>query len=201
MHGVESGFATEDVGFGRVHPLGPFEDLPEGIEQEIDGDADVGGDEVVAKEGLEGVEAVKQDDHGEKGEGEVGRIGLKVGAENQSAPVHALSLQRFVELDVRNGDADPGEQAGDGGQVLEPLEHLGGARRATQISQQGDGCRHQHANVRDSSADGVSSYERGKMPSESVIPLGTFQQNLRGLAILRQREQVSTPGVEKGVGG
>lgn len=154
MHRVESGFATENVGFGRVHKFGSLEDFPEGEEREVDGDTDVGGDELVAQEGLEDVEAVKQDDDGEEEEGKIGRVGLEMRPEDQIIPVHPLGFERFVELDVRDGDAGPCEQAGNGGQVLKPLEHLRGTGRATHVGQEGDGCRDQHANVGDTSATG-----------------------------------------------
>lgn len=57
--GVQGGFARVQVRFGWVDPLGPLEDFPEGKEEEIDGDADVGGDEVVDDPRLEDVEAVE----------------------------------------------------------------------------------------------------------------------------------------------
>jgi hypothetical protein len=44
-----------------------------------------------------------------------------------------------VELDICNRDAHPGEEVGDGGQVLEPFEDNVGARGAGQVSQEGDG--------------------------------------------------------------
>ena len=156
MDGVEGGFAAEDVGFGRLDELGPLEDLPEQVQREVNGDADVGGDEVVAQKGPESIKAVEHDDHGEEKEGEIGRIGLPGGAEDQRAAVHPLRFQRLVELDVCDGDVGPGEQVGDGDQPLEPAEHLRGARRAAHIGQQRDGCRHQHTHVRHSSAIGGS---------------------------------------------
>ena len=141
MNGVESSLAAKNIGFGRMDPLSAFEDLPEQEQGEINRNADVGRDKIVAEKGLEGEEAVEQDDDDEKGKGEVGRVRLPGRAEDQGVSVHSLRFQRLVELDVSNAHVGPGEEVGDGGQVLEPGEHLGGTGRAAHVGQQRDGRR------------------------------------------------------------
>lgn len=95
--------------------LCPLEEFPKQIEGEINGDADVGGDEVVARPWLEDVEPVEEDDDGEEEERCVGRVRLEGRSENERVPIDTLRLECFVELNVRDAYADPGEEVGDRG--------------------------------------------------------------------------------------
>lgn len=64
--GVERGLAGVNIGFGRIDHLSPFEDFPENQQGEINRDANVGRDEVVARPRLEDVKPVENDDDGEE---------------------------------------------------------------------------------------------------------------------------------------
>ena len=79
--------ARPNIRLDRPDKARPLPDLPPQVEGEVDGDASVGGDEVVDVEGFVGgrgredVEAVEEGDKGEVDEGEVGQVGLPGGAE------------------------------------------------------------------------------------------------------------------------
>ena len=53
---------------------------------------------------------VENDDDGEEDEREPGRIRLESGLEDELITINALRLKSFIELQVRDGYADPGEQ-------------------------------------------------------------------------------------------
>lgn len=112
---VQCGLAGEQVHLGRPVPPGALEDFPKCVEHEINGNADVGGDEVIAGPWLKDVEAVEDDNDGEEEEGSVGRVGLEGRSEDERVTVDPLCSECFVELDVRDTDADPGEEVGDRG--------------------------------------------------------------------------------------
>jgi hypothetical protein len=63
------------------------------------------------------------------------RIRLEAGREWQARTVDSLNLHAGVETDVRDGDAEPGEETCDGRHVGEPVEHLAGARVNAHIRQ------------------------------------------------------------------
>ena len=183
--GIEGGLAGEDVGLGGIDPLGALEDLPEGVEAEVDDDADVVGEEAgdvpVAVD--EDVEAVEDDDEGEEDEGDPAEVGLEMRLEDERVAVDALRLERLVELDVRHADGRPGEERGDRRQVLEPLEGGRGAAAAEgEVGQPADGGGDADAPVRD---------------AELRAP----QEEARGLSVLGEGVEVARAGVEEGVGG
>lgn len=93
--------------------LGALEDFPKQVKHEINGNADVGGDEVITRPWLEHVEAVEDDDDGEEEEGCIGRVRLEGRFENERVTVDPLCFEGCVESDVRNAYADPGEEIGD----------------------------------------------------------------------------------------
>ncbi|EZF74120.1 hypothetical protein H105_04130, partial [Trichophyton soudanense CBS 452.61] len=146
LDGVHGGLSGEDIRFGGRDPAGALENLPEDEEGEVEGDADVGGEEGLEAEGLEGVEAVEEDDDGEEDEGDPCEIGLEGRLEEEGVAVDALGLESGVEADVGDQHADPVEERGDGCQVLEPDEDLGRAGGGSHEGQEGDGC---------SDADGI----------------------------------------------
>ena len=78
----------------------------------------------------EDIEAVKDDDESEVGEGEPCSIWLELALEDESVTVYTLGIERLVELDVGYADRAPCEERGDSGQVLEPIEDYGWATRA-----------------------------------------------------------------------
>lgn len=133
VRGVQGPLAGEQIHLGRVAQAGALEHFPKEVERDVNGNADVGGDEFIAVPWLEDVEAVEDDDDEEEEEGTIGRPGLEGRSENKRATIDALRPERSVELDIRDTDADPGEEVGDCGQVLEPSEHLGRSRGATEV--------------------------------------------------------------------
>ena len=133
------------VRVGRVDKGGAFEEFPEQKEGEEDGDADVGGYEIVEieifVEGGEGVEAVEQDYDAEVDQGEIGGVGLPGRFEDQV--VFARDVLRFqggVEADVGQRHAYPIEERSDRREVLEPDEYLDGACAGRHVCQQAHGC-------------------------------------------------------------
>lgn len=111
---IQRRLAGEDVRLVGRDPLGPLEDLPERVQGEVDGDADVRRDEAVDVERAEDVEAVEDGDDGEEDEREPGRVWLEGRTEAEGAAVDALGLEGGVEADVGNGDGHPREEGGDG---------------------------------------------------------------------------------------
>lgn len=111
-----------------------LEQLPKHVQEEIDGDSNISGHEFLGAPRTKDVEAVEEDDDGEEDEGEPGGVGLEGGLEDESVAVDALCLEGFVELDVGDADADPAEEGGDCGQVLEPGEDYVGAAGGAEIS-------------------------------------------------------------------
>ena len=139
VRSVQRGLAGVQIRLRGFDNLGTLEDFPEEVEAEEDGDADVGGDKVVHVEGgAPAVEAVEDDNEGEVDESGIGGVWLPRRLEDQGVAVDALSFEGGVEADVGNADTGPGEETGDGGEALEPLEGHVGAGRAAQVRQEGD---------------------------------------------------------------
>jgi len=65
------------------------------------------------------------------------RVRLEGGRERQLGAVDVLGLHAGVEAGVGVGDAEPGQEAGDGRHVGEPVEHLARARVDAHVRQQG----------------------------------------------------------------
>lgn len=125
VHCVQCRLAGEQVHFGRRVPLGALKDFPKGVEHEINGNADISGDEVIAGPWLEDMEAVEDDNDCEEEKGTVGGVGLEGRFKNERFTRYTLCCERLVELDVRDTYADPCEEIGDRSQILEPLENDG----------------------------------------------------------------------------
>lgn len=71
------------------------------------------------------MEAVEDDNDGEEEKGKVGGEGLEWRFKNERVTSYTLCFECLVELDVRDTYADPREEVGNRGQVLEPLENNG----------------------------------------------------------------------------
>ncbi|KAM5489732.1 hypothetical protein MaudMau93_003098 [Microsporum audouinii] len=142
LDGVHGGLAGEDVSLGGWNPSGPLENLPEDEKTEVDGDTDVGGEEGLEFKGSEGIEAVEEDDDGEEDEGDPGEVRLEWGLEDESVTVDTLGLEGGMEADVRNQNADPVEEGGNGGEVLEPDEDLRRAGGGGHEGEERDGGSH-----------------------------------------------------------
>lgn len=139
IRSIQRCLSSEQVRLCRLDEARPLEDFPEHKQHQIDRNPDVSGYEIIDGPGFEDVETVEEGDYGEEEESEVCGEGLEGRFENESVAVNALSFQSLVELDVCNRDAHPGEEVGDGGQVLEPFEDNVSARGAGQVGQEGDG--------------------------------------------------------------
>lgn len=50
------------------------------------------------------VESVEKDDHCKVGKGKPSGIWLELALEDKSIPVHSLSVERLVELDIRDSN-------------------------------------------------------------------------------------------------
>lgn len=120
--------------------------------------------------------------HGEVTKGEPSGVRLESTLENQLVTVDVLGNEGLAELDVGNADADPGEQVGNSGEVLEPVENVVGTRRHTHVCKERD---------RGGDCDSVV-WDTG---------LGALKEDLGGLAVLSKSEEVSGTAVEEGIGG
>ena len=138
IRSIKGCLSSVDVRLRRVNPVRALEDFPERIQEEIDGDSNVRGDEVLVAPWRPDVEAVEDDNEGEVDEGEVGEVWLEGRLEDEGVAVDALGFEGLVELNVCEADAAPGEETGDCGQVLEPFENDVRATGAGQVCQEGD---------------------------------------------------------------
>lgn len=130
--GIKSSLATVQVSLRRVPPLRPLEDLPEEEQPEVDGNADIVGDEGIdVKAASNGVEAIEEDNETEEGKADPREVGLEWGLEDQGVAVNALGSKGLVELDVGNANRHPGEHRTDSSQVLEPGECFAGTSRSS----------------------------------------------------------------------
>ena len=116
------------IRLGTGDEVSAFEDAPEQVKAEIDGNADVVGDESLVIEcGGECIKPVEEDDETEEDACCVTKVGLEGGLEGELVAVNALGLAGVVEANVGDADGNPAEERGDGGEVLEPGENLRGA--------------------------------------------------------------------------
>ena len=127
-----------DVCLRRVDPVRALEELPEDVQEEIDGDTDVRSDEVLVVPRGPDIEAVEENDDREEEEGKPREVWLEGRLKHEGIAVDSLGLERGVKFDVRDADAAPGEKTGDGGEILEPGEDNIGAAGAGHVCQKGD---------------------------------------------------------------
>jgi len=190
-HGVVDGVLPRpNVRLGRLDHLRVLEELPGEEQDREDGHVDVRREEVRRREHPrlarslldEDVEAVEDDDDGEEAQREPGRVRLELALEDERVAVDVLREQRLAEAQIRDADANPGEQLRDGDEVLEPEEHLLRAGRARQVRQQRDDGGQRDAVVGDAG-------------------LGAREEDLGRLPVLGDAEEVARAGVQEGVGG
>ena len=138
-NGVKRSLSSVQISLGRRDKAGALEYSPEEVQAEIDGYADVVGDEslVVPTSGNR-VEAIEEDDQAEEDQCRPGEVRLERSAEWQVAAADALGRAGLVEPDVRNVDANPRKQGTYGRQILKPREDGVGARRARHVGQESD---------------------------------------------------------------
>lgn len=104
------------------------------------------------------------------------------GLEDERVAVDTLCLEGPVEAEVGDADGAPGEELGNGGEVLEPLEDDGGTLGDGEVGEEGDGGGDEDGVVWDTT-------------------LGTLQEELRSLLVLGDTEEVTGTGVQEGVTG
>lgn len=127
-------FAREQVGGEGGPALGPGDDLVAEDHEEVEGDAEVAGDEVSVVEFLEpfltslvvhkDVKVLEDGDDDAEAKGEVGAPQAKRSHVVHLTLVDALGPSRLDEINVRHQDGDPGQDAEDGDQVDEIIEYF-----------------------------------------------------------------------------
>ena len=138
---IKRRLTAPDIRFSWVDHLGSLEDLPEGIEETEDCNADVGSEEAgqligSPRSGGEDLETVEENDEGEVRKASPGNVGLPFALEDHSATVDVLGNACRTEPGVCVGDGAPSEKRRDGGQVLEPPEDLVGTSADTHVCEQ-----------------------------------------------------------------
>ncbi len=125
---IQRRFARVQIRLGAADEVSALEDAPEQVQAEINWNADVVSDEaLVIETWSECIEAVEKDDQAEEDSCCVGKVRLEGGLQGELIAIDALCLTRIVKPDVCNVDGHPGEERGNGGEVLEPLKDLIGA--------------------------------------------------------------------------
>ena len=124
---------------------------------------------------------VEEDDQAEEDCGADTHVWLERRFEDKCVAINALSLASIVKFDVCDVDADPGEECGDGGQVLEPLEDGAGAGGARHVGEE-----------RYSASD--------QDTPERHTSLCALKQESWCLSVLSQGVHVARAGVKEGVG-
>jgi hypothetical protein len=129
------------------------------------------------------VEAVEEDDHDEVDQGEPGSVWLEMTLEDKSVAVNPLGFEGLVELEIGNADRAPGEEGGNGSQVLEPCENNRWATRADgKEGKEGDRGGDQDTPVWDTG-------------------LAAAEKEAWSLFILGKSKEITGSGVQEGVGG
>jgi hypothetical protein len=129
---IKGCFSTPDVGVGWLDKLGALEYLPERVEQEENGHTNVSSEEISELTGSplagmgEDSKAVEEDDQTKVDQGEPSKVWLIRRPEHQSLAINTLRNESLAELDVGNANAAPGEELGNGGEVLEPQKDVVG---------------------------------------------------------------------------
>lgn len=123
---------------------------------------------------------IEEDDDSEVNEGEPGSVWLEAALEEEFVAVHVLSDEGLSELNVGNQDGEPGEEIGNSGEVLEPAKDVVGTARHTKVCEAGNGGSNDDGIVWDTS-------------------LGAGKEDLGGLLVLGESEQVTRARVEEGV--
>jgi len=180
---IHGSLARPDISLGRLDEGFTLEHLPEEIEDDVDGDTDVSSDEVIdAPVTLgEDCEPVEQQDHAEVGQGDVCSPRLPLALHDEAVAVDTLGDQCLAELDVCDQDVDPGDEVGNGAQVLEPVEDGAGTGAHAHVGKKRDGSGDKDGVVRDTA-------------------LGTLEEDLGCLTVLGQGEEVTRTTEQEGIG-
>lgn len=132
---VDDVLTREQVRRQRRPAPGPSHQLVPSDHAEVEGDAQVSGEEVLVVELFaalaaldvhEDVEIFEDGDDDAEAESEVGAVEPKGRRVVHLRLVDALGAPGFDEVDVRDEDGDPGQEAEDGGQVDEIAKYLAG---------------------------------------------------------------------------
>jgi len=116
----------DEVHLVRLPDFGALVDLPAKVESEEQWDVDVSSEEASSGEIPEDFETVNDDEQAGPEDTPVGEIWLQIAVVDKLLAVESLRLESTVEEDVGNVDTPPAEEATDGGQVNEPIEHGSG---------------------------------------------------------------------------
>lgn len=141
---VDDVLAGPEVSLVRVDALAARDELVAEDEDQVERDAQVGGDEVLVVEvaplGVvrEHVEVLGQRDDDAEDQGAPRPVHAQRRLERQRRVGHLLRLTGPHEVDVRHEDRDPGEQAEDGDQVDEVAEDGLGVVGDVHVGQQGE---------------------------------------------------------------
>jgi hypothetical protein len=152
---VQRSFTRVQIGLTRLDEVRTFDDTPEEIEAEVDGDTDVlfllahlaqngigcwrthiDDETLIIKSTSNSIEAIEEDDQTKEDCCSIRQIRLERRLERERATIDALRLRRVVEANIRDADRHPGEEGGDGGEVLEPREDRVGAGGAGHVGQE-----------------------------------------------------------------
>jgi len=182
--GIDSSLTGEEIDLGRVADVSTLEHLPDKVAEEENWDTDVRGDERLNIPCSLGEHLPSLEDDAQRKEDETSpsAVWLEVRPEDKSVAVNSLYLERLLELDVGNANADPGEHVGCGNQVGEPLEDVGTTTRDGHVGQPGDGGSDCDAVVWDTT-------------------LVALQQESWSLTLLSHCEEITRSSVQEGVGG
>ena len=107
---------------------------------------------------------------------------MPLALEYERVAVDVLSDECLAEAEVGNADGAPGEELGNGNQVLEPVEDVAGAGRDGHVCKEGDG----------GGDEDTPDWDTG---------LGALEKEARSLTDLGKCEQVTGAGEEESVGG
>lgn len=113
--GVKRRLAGPNVRLARLHHLGALEDLPEQVEKEKDGDANIGREEIGQLRGSpwmlsENLEAVEEDDEAKVDKGDPGLVRLPPAPEDHGTAIDILGDACFAEMDICVADCAPCEE-------------------------------------------------------------------------------------------
>lgn len=182
---IKRSLAAPNIRRSRIDELRTLEDLPKSVEENEDSHTNVRREEVrdlrcSPRMYREHLEAVEDDDQSEVRERCPGNVWLALAPEEQSAAIDTLKLLCLPEARVGVANGAPGEELGNGGQVLEPGEDCVGASRDAHECEQRDG-----------RGDGYTVVW--------YTPLRALEKEPGSLAVLGYCEEIAGAGVEESV--
>jgi hypothetical protein len=124
LTGFEFPATSFEVHVGNVDKLAALANLPDEVEEQEDGQADVSGDEVIpipfARQ--EDLETVENNNDRDEEDTEVSRVRLKGRLVWQSVTIDAVEFEPSIESCVGNENNVPGNETCDRGDVHQPIK-------------------------------------------------------------------------------